>query len=219
MSIEIKTTLDGSSTLFVPELNEHYHSLNGAVQESMHIFIRSGLNQVRNEEIRLLEIGFGTGLNALLTFLENAGKKTIQYHAIELYPLDWMTIERLRYPEYLGISMESGSLFRTMHTSSWEIDLWIDPAFCLRKIKSSLPGVEFASTFNLVYFDAFAPKVQPELWNEAIFRKMFDAMEPGGLLVTYCAKGDVRRRMQQAGFVVERLPGPPGKREILRAKK
>jgi tRNA U34 5-methylaminomethyl-2-thiouridine-forming methyltransferase MnmC len=219
MNTDVKTTLDGSSTLYVPGLNEHYHSINGAVQESMHVYIRSGLNEAKQDNLKLLEIGFGTGLNALLTLLENAGKKTIQYDAIELFPLDWSTIEQLQYPEYLGISNESGSLFRSMHISSWEKDFWIDPAFCLRKIGSSLLDVEFTTTYNLVYFDAFAPKVQPELWTEEIFRKICNAMENNGQLVTYCAKGEVRRCMQRAGFNVERLPGPPGKREMLRARK
>jgi tRNA U34 5-methylaminomethyl-2-thiouridine-forming methyltransferase MnmC len=219
MTIEIKTSSDGSLTLYVPELNEHYHSINGAVQESKHVFIRNGLHELQAPEIKILEIGFGTGLNALLTIADSKIEKTVYYHALELFPLEWDMVESLQYPQYLGLSNEMFSLFKAMHIAHWDEDNWIHPRFCLRKSKASLLDIELATTYNLIYFDAFAPAVQPELWTEAVFRKMFDALQEGGILVTYCAKGDVRRCMQRAGFIVERLPGPPGKREILRAKR
>ncbi len=219
LEVEIKSTADGSSTIYVPELKEHYHSVNGAVQESMHVFIRAGLHRVESNPVNILEVGFGTGLNAILTLIDTKGFRQVKYHTLELYPLEWEIIEKLQYPKFLGVTDDCALLYKEMHLAPWGIESWINSGFCLHKTNSSLTNSILTDYFNLIYFDAFAPAVQPELWTEEVFRMLFDCMLEGGLLVTYCAKGEVRRCMQRAGFTVERLPGPPGKREILRAKR
>lgn len=210
----IEHTEDGSATLFVPELNEHYHSVKGARTESQHIFIDMGLKASAAPQPRVLEIGFGTGLNALLT-LEAAGqeKRPVHYTGIELYPLAWEEVNALGYSD--------NPSFERLHTASWEEDVEISPYFTLRKIKGDANTV-INSSFSpsVVYFDAFAPEKQPEMWNEQLFRSLYVTMNTGGILTTYCAKGVIRRLLQAVGFRVERLPGPPGgKREILRATK
>ena len=210
----IEHTEDGSATLFVPELNEHYHSVKGARTESQHIFIDMGLKASAAPQPHVLEIGFGTGLNALLT-LEAAGqeKRHVHYPGIELYPLAWEEVNALGYSD--------NPSFERLHTASWEEDVEISPYFTLRKIKGDANTV-INSSFSpsVVYFDAFAPEKQPEMWNEQLFRSLYVTMNTGGILTTYCAKGVIRRLLQAVGFRVERLPGPPGgKREILRATK
>lgn len=210
----IEHTEDGSATLFVPELNEHYHSVKGARTESQHIFIDMGLKASAAPQPHVLEIGFGTGLNALLT-LEAAGqeKRPVHYTGIELYPLTWEEVNALGYSD--------NPSFERLHTAPWEEDVEISPYFTLRKIKGDANTV-INSSFSpsVVYFDAFAPEKQPEMWNEQLFRSLYVTMNTGGILTTYCAKGVIRRLLQAVGFRVERLPGPPGgKREILRATK
>lgn len=217
MNKEIKCTIDGSCTLYVPELKEHYHSINGAVQESQHVFIRSGLNQATKETVNLLEVGFGTGLNTLLTFVHRQNR-TIEYHAMEPFPLEYEIIRQLNYPKYLD-SGDLESPFDEIHKSIWNEPVQISSSFVLTKIKASIINYKFDRQYDLIYFDAFAPDVQPELWEESVFTRLCKTMNQKGILVTYCAKGEVRRRMQRSGFEVERLPGPPGKREILRALK
>ena len=210
----IEHTEDGSATLFVPELNEHYHSVKGARTESQHIFIDMGLKASAAPQPRVLEIGFGTGLNALLT-LEAAEqeKRPVHYTGIELYPLAWEEVNALGYSD--------NPLFERLHTAPWEEDVEISPYFTLRKIKGDANTVIHSSfSPSVVYFDAFAPEKQPEMWNEQLFRSLYVTMNTGGILTTYCAKGVIRRLLQAVGFRVERLPGPPGgKREILRATK
>lgn len=221
----IERTEDGSATLFVPELNEHYHSVKGARTESQHIFIDMGLKASTAIQPHILEIGFGTGLNALLT-LETAEqeKRPVHYTGIELYPLSWEEVDILNY--------SNNPLFKELHTASWNKDVNITPCFTLHKIKGDVnrvisdkqvavigePPANYS--FDLVYFDAFAPEKQPELWSEELFRNIYSCMNYNGILTTYCAKGVIRRLLQAVGFTVERLPGPPGgKREILRAGK
>lgn len=216
----IEKTEDGSATLYVPELNEHYHSVKGARTESQHIFIDMGLNASAVPCPHVLEIGFGTGLNALLT-LEAAGqeKRHVHYTAIELYPLTWQEVDALKYSDH--------PLFRALHQSPWEADVEITPYFTLRKVQADIETISRdrllsinQAPFDVVYFDAFAPEKQPELWKEEVFRSIHAAMSAGGILTTYCAKGVVRRMLQAIGFKMERLPGPPGgKREILRGRK
>jgi tRNA U34 5-methylaminomethyl-2-thiouridine-forming methyltransferase MnmC len=215
---EIKITRDGSSTLFVPELNEHFHSINGAVQESKHVYIDMGFNTVRRKDIRIFELGFGTGLNALLTAM-NSIQRTVIYHAIELHPLSWAIVKKLGYQDFLDLSDDERSFFKSMHEVQWEQEILVRSDYLLMKINASI--IEYALTgfYDLVFFDAFAPDMQPELWEEPVFLKLYESMNAGGRLVTYCAKGEVRRRMQRVGFVVERLPGSPGKREMLRGTK
>lgn len=214
---EIQQTADGSHTLFVPEINEHYHSVNGAIQESQHVFIDAGLRRLAKEKIRILEIGFGTGLNALLTLLEAERMKisAIEYHAVELYPLPAECIAALNY-EAMACPGRTG-LFGTLHATPWEIPVGITDRFILHKIRGDCRSCELPSSVDLVYYDAFAPDKQPEMWTPEIFSLLRQRMAGGGLLVTYCAKGSARRMMQKAGYSVERIPGPPGKREMLRA--
>lgn len=212
----IEHTADGSATLFVPKLNEHYHSVKGARTESQHIFIEMGLKRSSVQPVHLLEIGFGTGLNAYLTLVEaQKNKKQIYYTGLELYPLEWNTIEQLHYTD--------DPLFREMHLLPWEEETNILPNFAFLKKQfdfTQLTSDIFPAGFDVIYFDAFAPEKQPEMWKQELFNCLYSLIGPGGILTTYCAKGVIRRMFQQAGFVMERLPGPPnGKREILRGTK
>jgi tRNA U34 5-methylaminomethyl-2-thiouridine-forming methyltransferase MnmC len=218
---KIEVTEDGSHTLFVPELDEHYHSTHGAVQESEWVYIGAGLKHCEKSPARILEVGFGTGLNAFLTMLEAERSGTpIFYTALEMYPLSLPEAEKLNYAALT--CPEKQGLFLKIHQSPWNEACAIAPNFSLRKIQTdaakplNYPADDF---FNLIFFDAFAPDKQPQMWTPEIFKKLQELSEDGGIITTYCAKGAVRRILQNAGFVVERLPGPPGKREILRGKK
>jgi len=207
---------DGSSTLFAPHFDEHYHSIHGAIQESMHVFIDAGLRALGKEEVRILEMGLGTGLNAVLTALHKEGR-TIHYSGIEAFPVADNLLEQLNYPAELGEDAEA--IFKQLHDMPWNKAGELIPSFILEKLHTSLEEFESDTSYDLVYFDAFAPSAQLELWSLEIFQKMFGLMSSGAVLVTYCAKGDVRRAMIAAGFRVEKIPGPPGKREMLRAWK
>ena len=214
----IENTADGSHTLFVPALNEHYHSVNGAWQESRHVFIEAGLKQCAKEEISVFEVGFGTGLNAFLTLVQaKKSDKVVRYTTLELYPLSVEFANSLNYAEL--IAPESRDLFETLHLAMWGEEVQISPNFFLRKEKADLCAYSFLSTYDVVYFDAFAPDKQPEMWNPELFVKLYDHTNLNGILTTYCAKGVVRRSLQAAGYAVERLQGPPGKREMLRGRK
>jgi tRNA U34 5-methylaminomethyl-2-thiouridine-forming methyltransferase MnmC len=216
--LDLIKTEDGSHTLFNARLNEHYHSTHGAIQESRHVFIEAGLKPLSllKKEVRILEIGFGTGLNALLTWIE-AEKEglLIQYTAIEPFPLKGDLVTALNYAGELGGKKEA-DLFIHMHSLE-SGTLSLGDNFTLHRDTSTLSDFEPTESFDLIYFDAFAPDVQPELWTETVFEKMARLLVPGGVLVTYCAKGEVKRNMKKAGFSIERLPGPPGKREMTRA--
>jgi len=215
----IQLTEDGSHTLFVPSLDEHYHSVNGAIQESTHVFINAGLKEIQKDEIRILEIGFGTGLNALLSlqYTEDFASKKIYYHTIERYPLSKDITDKLNYGEAIGTMGKTW--FHEIHSADWEYPVKITDHFILHKIKGDSNNCSLPSDIDLIFFDAFAPDKQPEMWEPAIFEKLYKNASPEALIVTYCAKGEVRRRMQNAGFKMERLPGPPGKRHMLRGKK
>lgn len=215
----IELTADGSATLFLPGLNEHYHSVKGALAESLHVYIESALRRIKKPEISLLEVGFGTGLNTFLSCLEAARRHiTIHYTSLELFPLSCQEAEALHYPD--SISPQHTALFRALHTARWDTPVKITPYFTLYKRQVDLTQCQFDRLYDVIYFDAFAPEKQPELWEEAIFRNLFEHTAAGGVLTTYCAKGEVRRRLQRTGFQVERLAGPPGgKREILRGSK
>ena len=216
MKREILITSDGSTTINLPELNEQYHSKNGSINESYHVFINSGLRQVSSNTVSILEIGFGTGLNCFITYLE--GKRVIDYVGVEAYPVTAEEVEKMNFISVLKAEKDS-PVFEKMHAVSWEEKHQISETFSLLKRKQLFENIEDEDAFNLIYFDAFGARVQPELWSEEIFRKMFNALKENGILVTYSAKGSVRRAMQAVGFTVERLPGPPGKREMLRAIK
>ncbi|MCW3102928.1 MAG: hypothetical protein JWO09_1368 [Bacteroidetes bacterium] len=221
MQRQIITTSDGSHSLYVPELNEHYHSIHGAIQESRHVFIEAGLKHTLNNNhsaLSVFEVGFGTGLNALLTYLESerSGVK-IDYTSVEAFPLEEAIFHELNYPAEIGAGREA---FEQLHASSWEVKTNISENFSLLKLKTSLLDVVLKDElYDLVYFDAFGPPVQPEMWTDEVFSKLCKAMKKGGVLVTYCAKGEVRRAMKRAGLSVEKIPGPPGKREMVRAVK
>jgi len=216
-NIEIILSEDGSTTLFRPDLNEHYHSVHGAIQESMHVFIDAGLKKCNSESLKILEIGFGTGLNALLTML-NAENKQIVYHAIEKYPLSDDVIEKINYPDKIGAKY-SAVIFNKIHKTPWNEEHKIEESFILKKIKADLLEHQFEKGYDLVYFDAFAPEKQPELWDREIFQKLFDSMSANSILTTYCSKGSVRRSMIECGFKVLRIDGPPGKRQMIVALK
>lgn len=216
--VEIQATEDGSQTLFVPSLDEHYHSVKGALTESLHIFIRMGLQESRAAEPRVLEVGFGTGLNALLTLQETLLGKVVHYTTLERFPLPLEVVEKLDYPAL--VSAEAASSFLALHRAPWNQWVQIVPGFHLRKMETDFTTLQLKEKYDVIYFDAFAPEKQPEMWSQEIFQRMYDCLDTDGILVTYCAKGEVRRMLQRAGFIVERLPGPPqGKREILRARK
>ncbi|GHA66234.1 tRNA (5-methylaminomethyl-2-thiouridine)(34)-methyltransferase MnmD [Pontibacter akesuensis] len=222
MHLEIRQTKDGSNTLYVPELNEHYHSVHGAMQESQHVFIKHGLEYMleQKKDLKILEVGFGTGLNAILTFPAAQAKKAfIQYDSLEKFPLTTDVVQQLHY-EHIILNPELYDNFLKLHAAPWNQPVDIIPYFTLQKIHETLE--EFLpplSYYDVVYFDAFAPEKQPELWADAMFEKLFKAIRPGGVLVTYCAKGSFKRSLKAAGFKVEALPGPPGKREMTRGVK
>lgn len=225
MQRKIITTSDGSKTIHIPEWNEQYHSKHGALQEAVHVFIKNGFHYALNygdqplDSLSILEIGFGTGLNAYLTLLEAMKFDiSVNYTGIEAYPVLKSEIEQLNYPKII-INQEQDILFDKLHAVAWETAQAISDTFSLTKRQQFFSEIEDADSFDLIYFDAFGARVQPELWTETIFYKMYQALKQNGVLVTYSAKGSVRRAMQSVGFTVERLPGPPGKREMLRAIK
>ncbi|WP_350292389.1 tRNA (5-methylaminomethyl-2-thiouridine)(34)-methyltransferase MnmD [uncultured Croceitalea sp.] len=219
MKRKVITTADGSKTIQIEGWDEQYHSIHGAVQEAYHVFIKNGLNQFKNQEISILEIGFGTGLNALITLVEAQKLDLkINYEGVEAFPVSMEEIAALNYVETLNFQQYEKQ-FLQMHKSKWGMPLQLTTDFALFKNKLDFKEIKHQNLFNLIYFDAFGYRVQPELWSVTIFEKMFNALKQGGVLVTYAAKGSVRRAMQEVGFTVERLPGPPGKREMLRAIK
>ncbi len=261
MAISLQLTKDHSHTLYVPELDETYHSRNGAIEEAMYVYIGRGLldfvageqesavrsrlsseesivdgpqskvlEQPENREqqtsnrkhqtanIKLLEIGFGTGLNAWLTALE-CKKQNLQcaYHSLETFPLSIDIVDQLNYSSNSGDAEKA--LFKQLHTAEWNNQVSITEHFAITKHHISLQNFIAAETFDIIYFDAFAPEKQPELWSEELFQKMYDCLNPNGIIVTYSSKGDVKRLWKKTGFEVERLPGPPFKRHMLRGRK
>ena len=212
-------TSDGSTTIHLPDWDEQYHSKNGAIQEAYHVFIKAGFEKFSQKNIAILEIGFGTGLNTFITFLEaeRASKKT-HYVGVEAYPVLSDELKKLNYISELKAANKQ-EIFTKIHSVSWDEKHIISDDFSLTKRKQFFDQIDDVNQFDLIYFDAFGAKNQPELWTEEIFAKMFAALKQNGILVTYSAKGSVRRAMQAVGFLVERLPGPPGKREMLRAIK
>lgn len=219
MEREIIQTLDGSTTIHLKEWDECYHSKHGAIQEAKHVFIQNGLSLYPNQSVSILEIGFGTGLNAFITFLESQKlHQSIHYVGVEAYPVNATEVLAMNYVTELN-AISDEALFKKMHESKWDEKVVLHPEFELTKRKQFFDEIDAVEEFDLIYFDAFGYRVQPELWSTAIFQKMFTALRPGGKLVTYAARGVVKRSMIEVGFTVEKLAGPPGKREMFRASK
>jgi tRNA U34 5-methylaminomethyl-2-thiouridine-forming methyltransferase MnmC len=216
---EVIQTLDGSTTIHLEEWDECYHSKHGAIQEAKHVFIQNGFSLFEDKPISILEIGFGTGLNAFITFLEsNEKKQSINYVGVEAYPVAANEVLMMNYVAELGADSYK-DVFKKMHESNWDEIIELTDAFTLTKRKQFFQEIDDIETFDLIYFDAFGYRVQPELWSTEIFKRMYDALKPNGVLVTYAARGVVKRSMIEVGFSVEKLAGPPGKREMFRARK
>jgi tRNA U34 5-methylaminomethyl-2-thiouridine-forming methyltransferase MnmC len=216
---EIILTKDGSSSIFLPEMNETYHSRFGAIQEAKHVFIKNGLSLINDKSVSILEIGFGTGLNAFITFLEaQKTNQQINYVGVEAYPVELDIVSNLNYVSELN-AIEQQNVFDLLHQSNWDVENTIEPNFNLTKRQQKFEAISDLDKYNLIYFDAFGFDVQPELWSEAIFKTMYKALLPKGILVTYACRTVIKKTMIEAGFKVEKLPGAPGKREMLRAVK
>ncbi len=219
MKREIFQTLDGSTTIHLPDWNESYHSKHGAIQEAYHVFIQNGLLTFNNQPISILEIGFGTGLNAFITYIESKkSNQKIDYYGVEAYPISANEILQMNFVSELNAAAES-EVFKRMHECDWEIINQISPLFSLTKRNQFFEQIDDEDKFDLIYFDAFGYRVQPDLWSTEIFRKMYKSLKSKGTLVTYAARGVVKRSLIEVGFKVEKLPGPPGKREMFRATK
>lgn len=225
-TLEVRTTADGSSTLYVPALDEHYHSTHGALQEARHVYLAAGLEPALTlptdepAPVWVLEIGFGTGLNALLTLersLALPGSQVIFYDTIEKFPLPADVIGQLSTETYNGELLDYQ---QQLHASAWGRPVVLTPQFVLLKLAGELQETLLAEdTYQVIYFDAFAPEKQPDMWTDEVFAQLYAATAPGGVLVSYCAKGSFRRSLKAAGWLVEKIPGPPGKREMTRARK
>ncbi len=219
MKREILHTLDGSTTIHLPDWNESYHSKHGAIQEAYHVFIKNGLSLFQGNSISILEIGFGTALNTFITFLESKKSlQTIDYVGVEAYPISADEVLQMNYVSELDAEKEK-PIFELIHQSNWEEKNVISSNFTLTKRKQFFDEISDENQFDLIYFDAFGYRVQPELWSTEIFEKMYKALKVNGVLVTYAARGVVKRSMIEVGFTVEKLAGPPGKREMFRATK
>lgn len=217
MNNKIVITNDGSHSVFNSKINEHYHSRHGSIVEAEHVFIRNGFSIVSNKQMSILEIGLGTGLNALLTQHKAITKNiNVFYHAIELFPIQKEIYTKLNFPELIGIDQKE---LLKIHDCEWEIENRINDYFNIKKECISLEDFDTDIKYDIIYFDAFSPEKQPELWNKEIFSKMFNCLKNDGFLVTYCAKGIVKRTMKEVGFHVEVLDGPPGKRQMTKANK
>lgn len=213
----VEITDDGSATIFVPSLDEHYHSVKGAFTESCHIYRDCAfLHRSRlGERLRLLEVGFGTGLNAVVTAMVADENHQVDYLTLEKYPVEIAMIEQLGYEKFVDTS-----LYKAIHQAQWQLLESITPDFSIQKINCDFTCDTLPQNIDVVYFDAFAPEKQPEMWSQMVFERLYDVMNEGGILTTYCAKGVIRRQLESVGFRIERLAGPiGGKREILRATK
>ena len=219
MKREVIQTADGSSTIYIPEMDEHYHSSHGAIQEAEHVFILHGLRKMEelgHDSISIFEMGFGTGLNAFLTKIR--AKIPVHYSSIEAFPVTLEEMASLNYVEQVGEVFAAD--FSFIQTASWNEFVELSSDFHLRKIHAKIQDFALEnSMFDLIYFDAFGPRAQGEMWELEILQKMYNALKTGGMLVTYCARGQFKRDLKSLGFEVEALPGPPGKREMTRAIK
>ena len=217
MKREVIETADGSKTLFIPDMNEQYHSVNGALTESEYVFLKQGYLHHKSKTPVVFEVGFGTGLNALVTALKAAEqKRKTRFISIEKYPLSDIELKELEYDKL--ISQAAADLFTKIHEAKWNEEEKITEDFSILKIEADLKTFSFDNLpqFDLIYFDAFAPDKQPDLWSAQIFENIYKASNTKAVFVTYCAKGVIRRQLEATGFAVERLPGPPGKRQMMR---
>jgi tRNA U34 5-methylaminomethyl-2-thiouridine-forming methyltransferase MnmC len=216
---EIIITSDGSTSIHLPEWDESYHSKHGAIQEAQHVFIKNGLSLCKGQSVSVLEIGFGTGLNAFITFLDSQkNNQNIDYVGVEGFPILPEEVLQMNYVNQLNAN-QFESEFKKMHTSDWEENVTISDTFRLTKRKQLFNDINDKNQFDIIYFDAFGYRVQPELWSVEIFTKMFEALKVGGILVTYACRSTIKIAMKEAGFKIEKLAGPPGKREMLRGWK
>ncbi|CAG5080898.1 tRNA (5-methylaminomethyl-2-thiouridine)(34)-methyltransferase MnmD [Parvicella tangerina] len=217
MKVEILKSSDGSHTLYLPDIDETYHSRHGAVQEAMHVFIQNGLLFKANDqqEIKILEIGWGTGLNSLLTYkaVKEQGLR-VYYTGIEKFPVPQEVLTQLNYKDW-----DEDNYLTKAYATDWGKSFQLYEHFTLEKVACDVIDLDFENEFDVVYFDAFGPRAQCEMWEKEVFEMIYKATKPGGVFVTYCAKGQVRRDLQEVGFTMEGLPGPPGKREMLRGVK
>ncbi len=219
MKRELRITEDGSHTLYVPELDEHYHSIHGALQESSHIFLKNGFFKMNNNPLRILEVGFGTGLNALLTACAALDSGVItEYVGVEAYPVPTEMMLQMGYPSVMN-DLNARPYFSKITNASWGNKAEIHSRFSLTKINDTIQNYQNRAPFNLIYFDAFGPKVQGDMWHKDVIQKMYDVLEPKGKLVTYCAMGQFKRDLREVGFEVSCFDGPPGKREMVSAQK
>ncbi|MEY3085762.1 MAG: tRNA (5-methylaminomethyl-2-thiouridine)(34)-methyltransferase MnmD [Bacteroidota bacterium] len=217
MSLELRETQDGSHTLYITELDEHYHSYHGAIQEALHVFINNGLNPLLNaKQLNILEVGWGTGLNSLLT-CHYANSTLVRYIGIEPFPIEKECSSKLNYESRL-LGVQKG-LYNQIIDAPWEVETFISPNFSIHKIKNFIQTWDTKLTFDLVYYDAFGPRAQAEMWERDTLEKVISKMHAGSILVTYCAKGQLKRDLVTLNCRVETLPGPPGKREMIRAIK
>jgi tRNA U34 5-methylaminomethyl-2-thiouridine-forming methyltransferase MnmC len=216
---KIVVTNDGSNSLFHPEANQHYHSIHGAVQESLHVFIKHGVQAIDKPTLNILEVGFGTGLNCLLSLIESEhSARHIHYITLEPYPISIEVAKQLNFCQTIG-SPEYHHQFLRLHEAEWDKQVKITENFHIHKQKQRVQYIKFESEFDIVFFDAFDPIGQPEMWTEEVFKAIHKSLIPEGKLVTYCARGVFKRTLKAVGFKVEALPGPPGKREMTRAIK
>jgi tRNA U34 5-methylaminomethyl-2-thiouridine-forming methyltransferase MnmC len=216
---EVIHTSDGSTTIFLPELGETYHSKFGAIQEARHVFIKNGLSLFERKPLAILEIGFGTGLNAFITFLESlANGQIIDYVGVEAYPVEAAEVRSMNYASELDAG-SNAPVFEAMHEARWGIPISLSDTFTLTKRQQFFHDIEDVGKFDLIYFDAFGYQIQPELWSTEIFSIMFRALKQNGILTTYAARSPIKKSMLEASFRVEKLAGPPGKREMFRAIK
>jgi tRNA U34 5-methylaminomethyl-2-thiouridine-forming methyltransferase MnmC len=213
--MKVIKTEDGSTTLYLEELDETYHSRHGAIQEAMHVFIKNGLEKSDKNPVRIFEMGFGTGLNAFLTYIKEK-HRSVYYTGIEKYPVPDSILEEVKYWEEVDASKEE---FLQLHESDWGEFKKISDSFHLRKLEDDLSTFSLKEEFDLIYYDAFGPRAQDEMWQKEVLEKVVNLMAPEAIFVTYCAKGQVRRDLQELGLDMERVPGPPGKREMLVGRK
>lgn len=219
MEREIIHTSDGSTTIHIKEWDECYHSKHGAIQEAKHVFIKNGLALFPNQKVSILEIGFGTGLNAFITYLEAKELgQTIDYVGVEAFPISEEELKSMNYPEELN-ALDDKVIFDKMHALNWEEKNDLSENFSLTKRKQFFEDIDDIEKFDLIYFDAFGYRVQPELWSVSVFERMYKSLKDNSVLVTYAARGIIKRNMIEVGFTVEKLAGPPGKREMFRARK